>query len=90
MLVVDDETNLRRLLRGYLQKGGFTVVEAASGLDALSLLRTEEIDVTLIDVMLPGIDGTRAMTSSTGASSRRVCGDWRASLASTTLRSSTS
>jgi DNA-binding response OmpR family regulator len=33
------------------------VVEAASGLDALSLLRTEEIDVALIDVMLPGIDG---------------------------------
>jgi len=57
VLVVDDETNLRRLLRSYLQKGGFTVVEAASGLDALSLLRTEEIDVALIDVMLPGIDG---------------------------------
>ena len=57
VLVVDDETNLRRLLRSYLQKGGFTVVEAASGLDALSLLRTEEIEVALIDVMLPGIDG---------------------------------
>lgn len=57
VLVVDDETNMRRLLRSALQKSGFAVLEAADGTEAMSLLRTREIDVALVDVMLPGVDG---------------------------------
>ena len=57
VLVVDDETNMRRLLRTALQKSGFAVLEAADGTEAMSLLRTREIDVALVDVMLPGVDG---------------------------------
>jgi DNA-binding response OmpR family regulator len=56
-LVVDDELALRRLLRLHLDKEGFEVVEAATGLEALEHLRAGNIDVALVDVMLPGIDG---------------------------------
>jgi DNA-binding response OmpR family regulator len=57
VLVVDDEQALRRLLRLYLEKEGYEVVEAEDGLDALSLLRRGGIDLALIDVMLPELDG---------------------------------
>ena len=57
VLVVDDEHALRRLLRLYLENEGYTVVEADNGLDGLSLLRRGGIDVALVDVMLPGLDG---------------------------------
>jgi len=57
VLVVDDEHALRRLLRLYLEREGYTVLEADNGLDGLSLLRRGGIDVALIDVMLPGLDG---------------------------------
>jgi two-component system, OmpR family, response regulator ResD len=57
VLVVDDESAVRRLLRLYLEPEGYTVVEAANGLDGLSLLRRGGLDVALLDVMLPGLDG---------------------------------
>lgn len=57
VLVVDDEHALRRLLRLYLEREGYAVVEADNGLDALSLLRRGGIDVALVDVMLPELDG---------------------------------
>ena len=57
MLVVDDEYSLRRLLRTYLEKDGFAVVEAENGLDALASLRRRSVDIALVDVMLPGLDG---------------------------------
>ncbi len=57
VLVVDDERALRRLLRLYLSKEGFAVTEAENGSDALSLLRGGGIDLALVDVMLPEVDG---------------------------------
>jgi DNA-binding response OmpR family regulator len=54
---VDDEYSLRRLLRTYLEKDGFAVVEAENGLDALASLRRGKVDIALVDVMLPGLDG---------------------------------
>ena len=57
VLVVDDERALRQLLRLYLEKEGYEVIEADDGLDALSLLRRGGIDLALIDVMLPELDG---------------------------------
>ena len=57
VLVVDDEQALRRLLRLYLEKEGYEVIEADDGLDALSLLRRGGIDLALVDVMLPELDG---------------------------------
>jgi DNA-binding response OmpR family regulator len=57
VLVVDDEHALRRLLRLYLEREGYAVMEAGNGLDALSMLRQDNIDLALIDVMLPELDG---------------------------------
>jgi DNA-binding response OmpR family regulator len=57
VLVVDDERPLRRLLRLYLEREDYSVSEADNGLDGLSLLRQGGIDVALVDVMLPQLDG---------------------------------
>lgn len=57
VLVVEDERALRHALRMYLGGEGFSVLEADNGLDGLSLLRRGGVDVALIDVMLPELDG---------------------------------
>jgi DNA-binding response OmpR family regulator len=57
VLIVDDETSVRCLLRLYLSNGGFNVIEADNGTDGLSLLRRGGVDIALVDLMLPGIDG---------------------------------
>ena len=57
MLVVDDERAIRRLLRMYLSDAGFTVTEAPDGEQALDQVRRGGIDLVLLDVMLPGMDG---------------------------------
>ena len=57
ILVVDDERAIRRLLRLYLTDAGFTVTEAADGNEALQQVGRGGIDLILLDIMLPGIDG---------------------------------
>ncbi|HVW90637.1 MAG TPA: response regulator transcription factor [Gaiellaceae bacterium] len=57
VLVVDDELALRRLLRLHLAKEGYTVLEASTGAEALDQFRNGDVDVALVDVMLPEIDG---------------------------------
>ncbi|WP_420120523.1 response regulator [Nakamurella sp.] len=61
VLVVDDEPPIRTVLRGFLQAGGFTVVEAADGAAALAEIRRERPDLVLLDIMLPGIDGLEVL-----------------------------
>jgi len=57
VLVVDDERAIRRLLRLYLTDAGFTVAEAADGAAAIDQVRRGGIDLVLLDLMLPEIDG---------------------------------
>jgi DNA-binding response OmpR family regulator len=57
VLVVDDEPSIRLLCRVNLTAAGMDVVEAVDGNDALELARSEEPDIVLLDVMMPGIDG---------------------------------
>jgi DNA-binding response OmpR family regulator len=57
ILVVEDELSMRRLLRLYLTKAGFTVEEAATGREGLAALRRGGVDLAIVDVMLPEIDG---------------------------------
>ncbi len=61
VLVVDDEPHIRDVLRGYLEADGHQVLEAATGEDALDVLAAHEVDVVLLDVMLPGIDGLETL-----------------------------
>ena len=57
ILIVDDELSLRRLMRLYLARAGFAVEEASTGPEALALLRRGDIDLAIVDVMLPEVDG---------------------------------
>ena len=53
VLVADDEAEIRSLLRLYLEKDGYRVLEAGDGIHAVSLLQKEEIDLVLLDIMMP-------------------------------------
>lgn len=57
VLVVDDEDDIRRLLRRVLTERGYDVCEAAKGIEGLSLVRSEVPDVILLDAMLPEVHG---------------------------------
>ena len=57
-LVVDDEPSLVRVVAAYLQREGFDVTTAADGHEALRVARQVRPDVVVLDVMMPGIDGT--------------------------------
>lgn len=60
ILIVDDESSIRRALHNTLHGMGFTVDEAANGEAALQLVREEKYDVVLLDINMPGIGGIRA------------------------------
>src|SRR6516162_900254 len=57
ILILDDELSLRRLMRLYLTKAGFAVAEASTGPEALAALRRGNVDLAIVDVMLPEVDG---------------------------------
>jgi DNA-binding NtrC family response regulator len=57
ILVVDDENVVCSNVIAFLEDEGFTVFSATSGEEALSLLHSKDVDVGIIDMRLPGIDG---------------------------------
>jgi len=57
ILVVDDDPELRKLLRDYLTDAGFVVDLAADGEEMRRVMRRESPDVVIMDLMLPGTDG---------------------------------
>ena len=57
ILVADDDTNTRRLLKTVLEKENYDVLTACDGLDALDVLDHEHIDLIILDVMMPNVDG---------------------------------
>jgi len=57
ILIVDDEEVLRDVLDAVLRREGFDIIAAASGEEALNVLDSEEVDLVILDVMLPGISG---------------------------------
>ncbi|MFZ3208610.1 MAG: sigma-54 dependent transcriptional regulator [Geobacteraceae bacterium] len=61
ILVVDDEHLIRWSLEQNLKKQGYEVVTAASGEDALRLVRDEQPDLVLLDIQLPGINGLEVL-----------------------------
>ncbi len=58
LLVVEDDQTLREGLRRVLEKSGYRVSTAVRGIDALRLIREEPPDLVVLDLMLPGLDGT--------------------------------
>ncbi|MFS0673427.1 response regulator transcription factor [Ornithinibacillus sp. 179-J 7C1 HS] len=57
ILVVDDDAHIRKLIRLYLENSNYGVIEAEDGGEALGLLGKEKIDLAIVDVMMPHIDG---------------------------------
>lgn len=57
ILVVDDDKHTRMLLEAVLKNEGFTVTTASDGEEALSLMEKKHIDLVVLDIMMPGMDG---------------------------------
>jgi len=57
ILITEDEPHLRQVLKLQLENGGFDVIEARDGLEALEIARRELPDLILLDVMMPQMDG---------------------------------
>jgi two-component system alkaline phosphatase synthesis response regulator PhoP len=57
ILVVDDEPEIVKLVRAYLEQAGFSVVTAAEGQEALAVFRHEYPNLVILDLNLPGMDG---------------------------------
>ena len=60
ILVVDDEPQIRRVMRTSMSSHGYAVIEARSGEEALEILRKERPDLVLLDLNMPGIGGLQA------------------------------
>ncbi|MBT4360597.1 MAG: sigma-54-dependent Fis family transcriptional regulator [Candidatus Marinimicrobia bacterium] len=61
ILIIDDEKNIRLTLRDILEDEGHHVLEAGTGEDGLALLKNENVDLVLLDVRLPGMDGIEVL-----------------------------
>ncbi len=61
ILIVDDEESLRRTLSGLFRRMGYRTSEAASGEQALELIARHTFDVVLLDLKMPGMDGTEVL-----------------------------
>ena len=57
ILVVDDDKNTRLLLKAVLESEGYTVYAAANGEDALTVMDQQHIDLVVLDIMMPKMDG---------------------------------
>jgi DNA-binding response OmpR family regulator len=57
IMIVDDDPNIRELIRVLLANGGFDVCEAADGREALRVIMDESPDIAVIDLMMPHMDG---------------------------------
>ena len=57
ILVVDDEKEIADLIEVYLRNDGYTVYKYYNGIDALKCINEQELDLAILDVMLPGLDG---------------------------------
>ena len=57
VLIADDERDIRSVLSLYMEDAGYEVVEAADGKQALDVLQSQHVDLCLLDIMMPVLDG---------------------------------
>lgn len=60
ILLVDDEKEIVDLLEIYIKNEGFIVLKASNGLEALTILQKNEVDLIILDIMMPKMDGIEA------------------------------
>jgi len=76
ILIVDDEEDIRELLKYNLQKEGYQVYVASNGEEGLELMKQSKPDLILLDVMMPGMDGIEtceAIRSTPGFQKTLIC-----------------
>ena len=61
ILVVDDEANIRNVIKEYAEFEGYEVEEAVDGMEAVSKCKDEDFDIVIMDVMMPRLDGFSAI-----------------------------
>ena len=61
ILVVDDEANIRNVIKEYAEFEGYEVEEAIDGMEAVSKCKDEDFDIVIMDVMMPRLDGFSAI-----------------------------
>lgn len=57
LLIVEDELRIRALLRDYLTIENYTIIEASNGNEGLHLFKQNKIDLIILDIMMPGLNG---------------------------------
>ena len=72
VLVVDDNQDVRDLVVHILSADGFHVFSASEGLNALSILKANDIDLVLLDVMMPGMSGLEVLTEIRTGSDKKI------------------
>ena len=66
IMVVDDDRNTRRLLQAVLEADGYKVLTAENGEDALALMDSEYVDLVVLDIMMPKVDGLTVLRTLDG------------------------
>lgn len=61
ILVADDEENIRAVLREYAEFEGYSVLEASDGMEAVRIAKSSKVDLVIMDVMMPKLDGFSAV-----------------------------
>lgn len=62
VLIVEDEERMRKLLRDYFKKSGFSVLEGENGIKALEVFKNNKVDLVILDIMMPYMDGWTVCT----------------------------
>lgn len=57
ILLIEDESRIREMVKEYLENEGFVIIEASDGAEGLEKFKSSEYDMLLLDVMLPKVDG---------------------------------
>jgi DNA-binding response OmpR family regulator len=57
ILIVEDEKNMQIIIADYMKKGGHTCFTADDGIDALMFLKNQPMDLLILDIMMPHLDG---------------------------------
>lgn len=60
ILIVDDETLIRNVIKEYSKSEGYNIFEAGDGLEAIEMVKNNNIDLVVLDVMMPNLDGFSA------------------------------
>ena len=61
ILIVDDEKEIRNVLKEYAEFNGYAVFEASDGFEAIKVIKSVDIDLIIMDIMMPGLDGFSAI-----------------------------